>query len=208
MCGRYTLTVNNRPKLKALGLQTVDRFNIAPQSPVLVMDSAGEYVSMSWDYSPPWAKEPMHLSNARSETLREKPSFRGAKRCVFLADGWYEWQRSGSRKQPWYHHLDGELMYFAGIYNANSGCAIVTKTAHENIAHVHHRQPVLLEQRAVAHWLEGHDLYASAITRRVQCHPVSTAVNKPLNDTPELIQPVALPSPRQLSQGDSGDLFD
>lgn len=223
MCGRYTLTVNNRPELLNLGLQTEDRYNITPQSEVLVLDENHCHRMIAWDYSPSWAKEPMHLINARSETLREKPSFRGAKRCVFLADGWYEWLREGGRKTPWYHyqegaHPQGELLFFAGIYGKDSGCAIVTRAAHENISHVHHRQPVLLEPRAVDHWLEGHDLFASAITRAVSCHPVSTRVNSPRNDDPGLTVEVAenngregLPEENSQPQphpGNTGDLFD
>lgn len=203
MCGRYTLTVSHRPDLAKLGLQTVDRYNIAPQTDVLVLDETESPCLKTWDYSPPWARTPMHLINARSETLREKPAFRDAKRCVFLADGWYEWQRIAGRKQPWYHHRDGELLFFAGIYQANGGCAMVTREAHSNIAMVHHRQPVLLESRAVSHWLEGHDLFASAITRSVKCHPVGLAVNKPSNDDPTLIEPIELPA----SDDGCGDLF-
>jgi len=110
MCGRYTLTVSQRPELRDLGLQTADRYNIAPQTSVLVKDEHNQHRLMPWDYSPPWAKTPMHISNARSETLREKPSFRKARRCVFLADGWYEWQRQPGGKIPWFHHLQGELI--------------------------------------------------------------------------------------------------
>ena len=205
MCGRYTLTVSQRPDLRDLGLQTADRYNIAPQSKVLVLDAEQQHRLMPWDYSPAWAKTPMHISNARSETLHEKPSFRKARRCVFLADGWYEWQRREGRKTPWYHHLGGELLFFAGIYNDTSGCAIVTRAALENIAHIHHRQPVLLDPRGVAHWLDGHDLFASAITHDVACHPVSTRVNRPSHDDAELILPVK-PEPPQSGE-EPGDLF-
>ena len=207
MCGRYTLTVNNRPELTGLGLQLQDRYNIAPQTPVVVLNDAKHYQLMPWDYSPPWAREPMHLTNARSETLREKPSFRGAKRCVFIADGWYEWQRETTGKVPWYHHRNGQLLFFAGIYNTSSGCAIVTREAHEHLRFIHHRQPVLLDGRAVEHWLEGHDLFASAITRSVLCHPVSDRVNKPANDDSALIEAVVQTKSSQDS-GNTGDLFD
>ena len=193
MCGRYTLSLSKRSELKAADLQVVDRFNIAPQSDVVVYNNDRQIQQMRWDYSPPWAQKPLHLSNARSETLREKPAFRGALRCVFLADGWYEWRQQGKGKTPYYHHANGELLYFAGIYNQQSGCAIVTRDARENIAFVHHRQPVLLESRAVDPWLEGHDLFASATTQRIECHPVSIAVNKPSNDYADLVTPVELP---------------
>ena len=193
MCGRYALSVSKRPELKAVGLQVVDRYNIAPQSEVLVYDNERHIQQMRWDYSPPWAQKPLHLTNARSETLREKPAFRGAMRCVFLADGWYEWQQQGKRKIPYYHHANGKLIYFAGIYNRQSGCAIVTRESRENIAFVHHRQPVLLDERAIDHWLAGHDLFASAITQAIQCHPVSSAVNQPANDYSDLQKPVEAP---------------
>ncbi|WP_230198478.1 SOS response-associated peptidase [Luminiphilus syltensis] len=210
MCGRYVLTVNNRPELKTLGIEVRDRFNIAPQTEVLVLDETETPVLKPWDYSPSWADPAMHLINARSETLRQKPAFRGAKRCVFLADGWYEWHRDHRGKTPYYHHLGQELLYFAGIYNETSGCAIVTREAHDNLQFVHHRQPVLLESRAVPHWLEGHDLFASAISHQVECYPVSQAVNSPGNDGPSLIdprqyQPTSSPTP---ALGESGDLFD
>ena len=205
MCGRYTLTVSQRPALQDLSPPLTDRYNIAPGTSVLVIDAAQDYRQMPWDYSPPWAKTPMHLSNARSETLREKPSFRGAKRCVFVADGWYEWQRDGGKKRPWYHHLQGDLLYFAGIYNETSGCAIVTRGAIANIAHIHHRQPVLLDPRGVTHWLEGHDLFASAITHDVACHRVSERVNRTANDDAGLIE-AAIEKPADLSP-DPGDLF-
>lgn len=216
MCGRFTLTVNNRIDLKVLGLGLKDRFNIAPQSAVLVIDAKLEKRLITWNYSPKWADPPMHLSNARSETLREKPSFKGAKRCVFLADGWYEWQRNPGRKIPYYHHLDGELLYFAGIYNETSGAAIVTRDSVPELAEIHHRQPVVLDPRAVEHWIEGHDLYASAISHRIKTHPVSTRVNKPENDDAALIEPVTLNQIRQeqgearhrVHKGESGDLFE
>ena len=204
MCGRFSLSVSHRPDLARLGLQIEDRFNIAPQTAVLVFDEVHEPAMMLWDFSPSWAKTPMHIINARSETLREKPAFRSAKRCVLLADGWYEWQRRDGQKTPWYHHRNGELLYFAGIYAPAQGCAIVTRPAHENIAHVHSRQPVLLEERAVVHWLAGHDLFASAITRSVECHPVSRAVNKPSNDNASLIEPVNL----KVDTPRARDLFD
>jgi len=205
MCGRYTLSVNQRPELNTLGLQTADRFNITPGSSVLTRDEQGEYRNMPWGFSPPWAKKPLHLSNARSETLREKPAFRRARRCVLLADGWYEWQRVEGQKRPWYHHIEGELLYFAGLYNDSSGCAIVTRSALETVAPIHHRQPVLLEARGVEHWLQGHDLFASAVTHRVHCHEVSTRVNRPSEDDIGLTLPVSTSSPE--SPPSNEDLF-
>ena len=76
MCGRYTLTASNKPDLAALKFDVPDRYNIAPQSDVLVETRLDGFIMKPWSLSPPWAAAPMHLFNARLETLDEKPSFR------------------------------------------------------------------------------------------------------------------------------------
>ena len=190
MCGRYTLTASNRPELSGFATTLVDRFNIAPQSEVLVRDESLELTLMRWDLSPPWAKSPMHLFNARAETLAEKPSFRGTKRCIFIADGWYEWQKVGAQKQPWYHHQDGELLHFAGVYHPQSGCAIVTQAAHPAIEHIHHRQPLLLEATSLEAWLDGAPPSAMDKDIEVQAHRVSHQVSNARLDNPTLNQPI------------------
>ena len=190
MCGRYTLTASNRPELGGFAPTLVDRFNIAPQSEVLVRDESLELTLMRWDLSPPWAKSPMHLFNARAETLAEKPSFRGTKRCIFVADGWYEWQKLGSQKQPWYHHHDGDLLHFAGVYHPKSGCAIVTQAAHPTIEHIHHRQPLLLEATSLEAWLDGAPPSAMDKDIEVQAHRVSHQVSNARLDNPTLNQPI------------------
>lgn len=131
----------------------------------------------------------MHLFNARVETLDEKPSFKGSLRCVFLADGWYEWQRSAEDKQPWYHHREGELMRFAGVYHLSSGCAIVTTAAQPDIEHIHHRQPILLTLQTAAGWL-ANALAEDCVTDiPVAFHKVSGRVNNARVDSPELSLP-------------------
>ena len=190
MCGRYTLTASNRPELSGFGTTLVDRFNIAPQSEVLVRDESLELTLMRWDLSPPWAKSPMHLFNARAETLAEKPSFRGTKRCIFIADGWYEWQKVGAQKQPWYHHQEGELLHFAGVYHPQSGCAIVTQAAHPAIEHIHHRQPLLLDDTTVRAWTEGAPPKAVNTDIEVRTHRVSATVSNARLDDPSLANPL------------------
>ena len=95
MCGRYTLTASNKPDLAALKFDLPDRYNIAPQSEVLVETRLDGYTMKPWSLSPPWATTPMHLFNARLETLDEKPSFKGSLRCVF----WQTVGTSGSARQ-------------------------------------------------------------------------------------------------------------
>lgn len=189
MCGRYTLTASDKTDLAALQFKVPDRHNIAPQSDVLVKTRLDGFTLMPWSLSPPWAATPMHLFNARLETLDEKPSFKGSLRCVFMADGWYEWQRSAKDKQPWYHHREGELMCFAGVYHPSSGCAIVTTAAQPDIEHIHHRQPLLLTSQTAAGWLASAPVADCLTDYRVAFHRVSHRVNTARIDSPELSLP-------------------
>ncbi len=186
MCGRYTLTASNKPDLAALDFRVSDRYNITPQSDVLVETQLDGFTMKAWSLSPPWAATPMNLFNARLETLDEKPSFKGSLRCVFMADGWYEWQRSAGDKRPWYHHREGELMRFAGVYHPASGCAIVTTAAQPDIEHIHHRQPVLLTAQTAAGWLASAAAGECLTDYPVAFHQVSSTVNNARTDSPEL----------------------
>jgi len=181
MCGRYTLT--NKIKVKQKFNREINpNFNIAPQTDVLIINEEEKPCLMIWCYNPSWAKKPINLINARSETLSEKPSFKNAQRCVFVADGWFEWQRNKNNKIPYYHHIEEELIYFAGIYNKTSGCAIVTKEAHQKISFIHHRQPVLLQEQDFSKWLDGKDIYESSSIIDIKFYPVSMRVNNPKNN--------------------------
>ena len=186
MCGRYTLTASNKPDLEALDFRVADRYNITPQSDVLVETQLDGFTMKAWSLSPPWAATPMNLFNARLETLDEKPSFKGSLRCVFMADGWYEWQRSAGDKRPWYHHREGELMRFAGVYHPASGCAIVTTAAQPDIEHIHHRQPVLLTAQTAAGWLASAAAGECLTDYPVAFHQVSSTVNNDRTGSPEL----------------------
>ena len=203
MCGRYTLTASNKPDLAHLNLDIPDRYNIAPQADVLVETDQAEFTVMSWSFSPAWAKTPMNLFNARAETLTEKPSFKDAQRCVFIADGWYEWQRAASPSRPWYHHLEGELLRFAGVYEPTSGCAIVTMDAQATIAHIHHRQPLLLSADASDQWLNGAPADDCMTDITVNFHRVSSAVNNARVDDPRLAHPLD----ESISEPEQGALF-
>ena len=90
MCGRYTLK-NDKQVKKIHGISIKRSYNISPGSTVDLL--ASDHMRLKWSYSPPWAKSHMNLINARYETIYEKPSFKDAKRCVFIVDGWYEWNR-------------------------------------------------------------------------------------------------------------------
>ncbi len=211
MCGRYTLSSVQHPRFVDSGVSLMSSFNISPTQSVWVLNERAELCKMNWRFSPIWAKPIMRLYNARSETLRKKPSFQGAKRCVFLADGWFEWCRVEKIRTPYYHHLNGQLIYFGGIYNEESGCAIVTTEAKDAPAAIHHRQPVLLDPSELEAWLQGQDLFASKMTLQISVHRVSNAVNNPLSMGPSLILPLALgvEETEQSSElSETLDLFD
>ena len=182
MCGRYTLS--NRAKVKEKFKREINQnFNITPMTDVLVINQEQKVCNMKWCYNPLWAKNQMNLINARSETLSEKPSFKQSKRCIFIADGWYEWQRGKNTKIPYYHFIKNELIYFAGIYNTTSGCAIVTKESHKNFYFIHHRQPVLLEKQYFSSWLGGQNIFQSTISNLIKFYQVYKKINNPKNNT-------------------------
>ena len=176
---------------------------------------------LRWGLIPSWAKDHAignKLINARSETAAEKPSFRSAfrhRRCLIPADGFYEWQRQGGTRQPWLFGLrDGAPMVFAGLWerwtvpagaaltgslaerspgDAVETCTILTTAANETVVPVHGRMPVILPPDAWDAWLAGEEVPlepypADAMT----AHPVSTHVNRPANDDPRCVEPIAL----------------
>ena len=204
MCGRYTLSVSNKPAVARLGLQSADRFNIAPQSQVVIQTDASDHAFAHWGIPLGGSGVSRFVTNARFETLDAKPLFRDLARCALLADGWYEWQRIGSRKQPWYHHRGGDLFYMAGVYQPGIGCAVVTQGATEPLAEIHHRQPVLLDEQHLDLWLNGAQSPEELPTLKVSFHPVSARVGNTRYDDRDLTAPVNLDD---TPLGQTRDLF-
>jgi len=114
MCGRFTLKNKDAFK-KKYGVDLLPNYNTTPTSHVHILTD--KISLMKWSYSPKWAKKPMNLFNARSETLCLKPSFKEARKCIFVVDGWYEWRREDKKRTPYYHHLNQKLFNIAGIHN-------------------------------------------------------------------------------------------
>jgi putative SOS response-associated peptidase YedK len=223
MCGRYTITVNPEDVKQELGLASMPdgyqaRYNIAPTQPVAVVaDPTGRNAEMMrWGLIPFWAKDieiGSRLINARSETIAEKPAFKYAfnkRRCLVLADGFYEWQKGGGpagRSQPYYFKLaDGKPFAFAGLWEfwkSPAGeevrsCTIITCAANAVVRPVHDRMPVMLSGDALWAWLEGApagDLQAMLrpySPERMLSYPVAMLVNRPEIDSPELVQSIKL----------------
>jgi putative SOS response-associated peptidase YedK len=110
-------------------------------------------------------------------------------------DGWYEWKRyfdwkrRENIKDPYYHHLNSDLIYTAGLYN-DSGCVCVTKESVKPISEIHNRQPLLLEEEQIEKWLVGDHILKDNISSKIQMHKVSTYVNSPRNNDYKCIQPI------------------
>lgn len=221
MCGRFTLTVDPAelreifPDLK-IPDHIQPRYNIAPTQPVAVIANTGKFELdyFRWGLVPSWAKDPEignRLINARGETLAEKPSFRSVyrrKRCLILADGFYEWQQQPGLKKkiPFYIHLkDHKPFAFAGLWDlwfAPDGsevysCAIITAQPNELIQPIHNRMPVILPEAARMAWLASEEKSPKVLDPFIRsypaadmtAYPVSSLVNSPNNDLAECIQP-------------------
>ena len=190
MCGRFTLKNKNRIK-ELYDIDIRPNYNISPSSQVVVLTSGPKI--MNWSYSPSWAKTPMNIINARIETLDEKPSFKEAKRCVFLTDGWYEWKRwfdwkrRENNKDPYYHTIDDNIIHMAGIYNS-TGCAIVTQQSLGMLKEIHHRQPVLLGDDEINEWLAGETVQNSKVSESIDVYRVSTYVNSVKNNDERCVE--------------------
>ena len=228
MCGRYSLTSELTELAERFGfaageLAIQPRFNVAPSQPALTVISAGRNAKapgpanragfMRWGLIPAWAKDAAignRLINARAETLTEKPSFRRAlerRRCLVLADGFYEWQKVGRKGQPFRITLaSGEPFGLAGLWErwqAPSGetvnsCTIITTAANQLLAPIHHRMPVILSPHLETAWLDP-DVSDTALlgsmlapypAEGMQFYPVSPLVNSTAHDSPDCITPI------------------
>lgn len=218
MCGRYTLFVDPAD-LRVLFPGVVipeglsPRYNIAPSQSVAVIanNDPGRIAFFRWGLVPSWAQDPTigsRMINARAETLAQKPAFRAAyrsRRCLVLADGFYEWRKEGGRKQPFYVRLrSGKPFAFAGLWESWRSpqeetllsCAIVTTNANELVAPIHDRMPVILDPAAYDLWLDPAPRSPFDLQKWLRpypaqemiAYPVSPRVNNPDNEGPELVE--------------------
>ena len=223
MCGRFTLTVNPAEVQETFSSYTfpqkfAPRFNIAPTQPVLAIPNDDQNTAdfFVWGLIPMWAKDPSignRMINARGETLEEKPAFRGSlkyKRCLILADGFYEWKGAEGKKvkTPYFIHMkDRKPFAFAGLWDSwNSpdgslvkSCTIITTEPNELTELIHNRMAVILHPRDYAKWLDPSPQTPDRLKPLIKpfpadlmdAYPVSTLVNTPANDIPELVVPAS-----------------
>ncbi len=215
MCGRFAFYSPSEATAALFGvsgsIEVEPRYNIAPTQDVAAIrnddEQQREIVLLRWGLVPFWAKDPAignRMINARAETVAEKPSYRAAyrhRRCIVLADGFYEWQRQEDHKVPYFISLaSGEPFALAGLWehwkDKQSGdslqtTTLITTAANEFMAPLHHRMPVVLEPGSAGEWLAGSNDLLDDIADRtppLQAWPVDRRVNNARNEGEELIE--------------------
>ncbi|HEV3145232.1 MAG TPA: SOS response-associated peptidase [Gemmataceae bacterium] len=221
MCGRFTLKTPAAQVKTALGLfdvpELTPRYNIAPTQSILAVrpgtEAKRECVFLRWGLVPSWATDVKignQLLNARKETVATKPSFRSAfrrQRCLIPADGFYEWQKLGKAKQPfWIHRPDEMPFFFAGLWDRNENgekgpletCTIVTTEANGMIKSIHERMPLILQPKQGDEWLDPQLADAKWLECLAACPDdflvadrVSDHVNSPRNNDCKCIEPIS-----------------
>jgi putative SOS response-associated peptidase YedK len=222
MCGRFTLRVSPSVVAEQFSLfeapMLESRFNIAPSQPAPVVRAAPgpdepprQLVLLRWGLIPSWADDPAignRLINARAETAAQKPAFRAAmrrRRCLVVADGFYEWQRVAKRRQPWFIRMGDDRPFgFAGLWEAWEGadhsaiesCTILTTDANELVRPIHDRMPAIIEKADYDRWLDPANEKPESLlpllrpypSDRMMACPVGTLVNSPSHEGPALLQ--------------------
>jgi len=219
MCGRYCITTapeairalfryREQPNFPA-------RYNVAPTQPVPIVrlaDGERQFALVRWGLIPAWVKDPKGFSlliNARGESVNDKAAFKNAmkrRRCLFPADGFYEWKPVGNAKRPYLARpVAGGPIAFAGLWETWIGpngeemetAAIVTTEANAEMAAVHHRAPVIIAPEQFDFWLDCRNvdenmataLIAPAPAGSMAVYEISPAVNYVANDAPALLEP-------------------
>jgi putative SOS response-associated peptidase YedK len=223
MCGRFVGYRSFHELKKAFPIDkaacdVAENYNVAPSQEVLAIikhDNENWLEKLHWGFVPFWAKDisiGSRMINARVETVASKPSFRNAfnkRRCLILADGFYEWKGTKGQKQPMFITLpDGNPFAFAGLWetwnnkddpdNIYKSCAIITTQASDSIREIHHRMPAILKPEMYEPWLdpmnqdvnELANILQTGIETELVSHAVSKNVNSVKNNEPSNIIPV------------------
>lgn len=221
MCGRFTLTmplerIAERFRAAMPSLHWNPRYNICPTERILAVrkieQEPREIVPMQWGLVPHWATDPKtgyRMINARSETILEKPAYRGPfgrRRCLIPADGFYEWKRVGKVRQPYHFRVRGGALFaIAGLWDrwrneegeALESCTLITCAPNALMLEIHDRMPVILPEESWEDWLATPVEKAKNLVGLLKPYPademsgqaVRRLVNSTENDSPECILP-------------------
>lgn len=220
MCGRYTLLADELKIIKEFNLdQPIDSYqpsyNIAPGQNILTVIHDGRKRRagyLRWGLVPSWAKDEKigyKMINARSETAHEKPSFKKLmtrKRCLIIADSFYEWRKTDKEKQPKRIQLtDRQLFAFAGLWDKWVDgdrelftCTMLTKDANSFMKDIHHRMPIILPKDKEDEWIspiqqqpeEAHHFLQTLEDNEFKAYTVQNYVNSAKNNDENCIAPI------------------
>jgi len=225
MCGRFVQfsslrTLETYFPIDSIAGDVVANYNVAPTQEVLAIIHQNDrrLEKLRWGLVPSWAKNltaASRLINARAETVAQKPSFRAAfkrRRCLIMADGFYEWQGEKGSKQPYFIALPSKRPFaFGGLWETwkskeasdddpvYRSCTILTTAASESVQIIHHRMPVIFQPEAYDDWLNPEiqeadrleDVLQNHLVRNMQYYPVSKLVNRVQNNSAENITPLS-----------------
>lgn len=218
MCGRYTIIAKAEEIVKRFHVEVPQsyspRYNASPSQvlPVITNEHPDGVSYFQWGLIPKWAKDKSigsKLINARSETISEKASFKNAfmqRRCLVIADGYYEWKRQSKKSKIPYRILlkSRELFAFAGLWeeyedghqNRIHTFTVITTSAIPSISMIHERMPVILDPKSERIWLSSSPTTEEQISilkpfdvQEMEYYTISSMVNSVANDTPQLIIP-------------------
>lgn len=217
MCGRFSQTRPGEEISKRFGLRKVPddtglKFNIAPDQSVAAIrqDTPNELAFLKWGLRPSWSrgdKPKYKMINARAETLLEKPSYSQLirdRRCLIIADSFYEWQAGTRPKKPYRFMMrDKGLFAFAGLWDAwekggtrIESCVIITTVPNTLVKDIHDRMPVILPKDREREWLsdlpakDAMEMLCPFPAGQMTCHEISSRVNNPAHNTPDILTPV------------------
>lgn len=217
MCGRFSITQQEQILEKRFNSRFYSevlerRYNIAPTNlcPVITNEDPRYIRLFRWGLIPSWAKDPAignTMINARAESITEKPAFRNLfrnKRCLVIADGFFEWKAEGKNKRPFNIQLKERILFaFAGLWDCRKNekgeeiytFTIITTASNSLIRNVHDRMPVILEQENEAIWLSDESSNNDLLSllrpydaEKMELYPVSKLVNSPINDVPQILE--------------------
>ncbi len=221
MCGRFAFFSPREAVQEYFGIEVPfalePRYNVAPSQDIAVIrqpaDTKPEAAMLKWGLVPFWAKDAAigaRMINARAETVAQKPAFRQAfkrRRCVILADGFYEWHTENGRKTPYFISLKTDQPFaMAGLWESwhkadqppLETCAIITTAASKSIAKLHDRMPVILDAPTATDWIQAERdpealiaMLKSYDDEEIQAWPVNRTVNNPVNQGSTLIERAA-----------------
>ena len=214
MCGRFAFYSPSEATAALFGVTSSiavePRYNIAPTQYIAaireVENEGRELIMLRWGLVPFWAKDPAignRMINARAETVAEKPAYRAAfrkRRCLVLADGFYEWKKEAGGKTPYLISLaSGSPFALAGLWETWSSkdtdesiqsATLITTVANNFMATIQHRMPVILEPATADRWLAGDDDLIEFTARHgptLRAWPVDRRINNARNEGEDLV---------------------